>query len=247
MGPLRTVCKVLKKDLELIWQNSSCLFHSAGMYTSFINVEADFKLTWTSLLSWAVDTAVLDPMGFQRGFFATEFHPDTGRLMEVGNLPVLLASRKQQLRLNITSQPRLVRTISALCFENNNLKSPNVKRWHESPRCPHECFVQLPNPYTGFWVATASQLQRWVDSNQWKKADALANKSPVLEWGYAETAAASLQLVQVPPGFESASVVPFDCQTQQLEIVAGVAHLPNKYAAQKQPPFGTCEVADLLQ
>lgn len=216
------------------------------MYTAFVNVEADFKLTWTSLRSWAVDTAVLHPMGFQRGFFATEFHPDSGILMEVGNLPVLMAAHKQKLRLNFTAQHRAVRGVSALCYDNNKLKTASKPRWRERS-CPHECFIQLPNPYTGFWVATALQLQRWVDSSQWKKADALANKSPTLNWGYAETAAASIQLVNVPSGFDSASVVPFDCQSQQLELVAGVSHLPNKYAAAKLPPFGTCEVANLLQ
>lgn len=216
------------------------------MYTAFVNVEADFKLTWTSLRSWAVDTAVLHPMGFQRGFFATEFHPDSGRLMEVGNLPVPMASHNKILRLNFTDQYRFVRGVPTLCYENSKLKTAMKSAWREAP-CPHECFIQLPNPYTGFWVATALQLQRWVHSNQWRKADALANRSPTLNWGYPETAASSIQLVNVPAGFDSASVVPFDCDSQKLDLVAGVSHLPNKYAAAKTPPFGSCEVDNLLQ
>lgn len=224
-------------------------FVDAGLYTAYINIEGDFKLPWLALVSWVTDTAVLAPLGFQRGFYATEFHPDTGQVMEVGNSAFELSSHQQKLNVTAVKQGAGLH-ISELCWDNTFLAQQLTHQSFSSSerqqvQCPHQCYVQLPNPYTGFWVATHTQMEQWVASNLWKKAEALSNRP--LDWGYAETAAGSGQFVHVPHGFQSASVVPYNCHSCTLENVAGVPHLPNKYAALKQPQFSSSEASALLQ
>ena len=41
-------------------------------------VEDDVLVRWDSVLAWAEDDALLAPLGFQRGFFRTEFNVQSG-------------------------------------------------------------------------------------------------------------------------------------------------------------------------
>ena len=169
--------------------------------------------------------------------------------MEVGNSAFELASHHQ--KLNVTSVRHSDGLhISELCWNATHLKKQSLHQISDDQKsqqlqCPHQCYVQLPNPYTGFWVATHTQLEQWVASNLWNKTDVIGNTP--LHWGYAETAAGSGQFLDVPDGFHSASVVPYDCQSHVLEPVAGVPHLPNKYAAVRFLDFSSSEASALLQ
>lgn len=55
--------------------------HSHAGYSTYLYVEDDTRVPWPALVSWAHDTAVLAPLGYQRNFYRTEFHPETGALM----------------------------------------------------------------------------------------------------------------------------------------------------------------------
>lgn len=56
-----------------------------------------------------------------------------------------------------------------------------------------------------------------------------------------------MQFVDIPEGFQSASVVPDNCISQILESIAAVEHLPNKHAATSgEHKFSSHNVVDLL-
>lgn len=52
---------------------------SAGNYSTFMYLEEDILLTWPTLLSWARDTELLEPLGMQRSMFRVEVAPWNGR------------------------------------------------------------------------------------------------------------------------------------------------------------------------
>ena len=43
-------------------------------------LEHDMLVTWDALLAWAADNALLEPLGFQRGFYRVEDDGRSGRL-----------------------------------------------------------------------------------------------------------------------------------------------------------------------
>ena len=90
-------------------------------------------------------------------------------------------------------------------------------------------FVQLPQSYFGMWLATHAQLLQFMRSNLWTKEDAMSSTA-VEGLGALERANFMMQFVDVPPGFHSRSVVPYDAETNTLLAVAGVSHLRNNYA-----------------
>ncbi len=46
-----------------------------------MHLEHDVEVTWAALQAWAVDSALLEPLGFRRGFVRTEIAPWSGRAM----------------------------------------------------------------------------------------------------------------------------------------------------------------------
>lgn len=47
-------------------------------YSMFMYLEDDTDVPWVAIKSWALDSAVLEPLGFMRGLVRTEFHPNDG-------------------------------------------------------------------------------------------------------------------------------------------------------------------------
>lgn len=43
-------------------------------------VEDDTRVTWPALVSWAHDTVLLEPLGYLRNFYRTEFDAASGAL-----------------------------------------------------------------------------------------------------------------------------------------------------------------------
>lgn len=152
-----TVCSVPKTEqaqednnrYSLLWHHRSVMAeaHRTGEYTSFLYMEDDTKLSWPVLVSWALDTEVLEPLGFTRGFFRTDFSPATGKLvmMDVAhrvnitswNLTVDVQSINSTL-LNTARQ----RFETYPCFTNDH--------GSVSPCHIHRLYVQLSNPFHGF-------------------------------------------------------------------------------------------------
>ncbi len=62
---------------DLLWEHRDIVkerLHSVRNYSTFMYVEDDTLVPWSSLVSWAIDTEVLEPLGFTRGIFRTEIN-----------------------------------------------------------------------------------------------------------------------------------------------------------------------------
>ena len=93
-------------------------------------------------------------------------------------------------------------------------------------------FIQLPQPFNGMWLASHEQLMRFVDSRVWSKKGALAEELPPVAFGgYPERSNWWLQLLDVPAGFQSRSIVPINMEEKRLNSSARVMHLRNGYAS----------------
>ena len=60
--------------------DGAALCACAAAYTAFMYLETDMLVSWESLLAWAADNALLEPLGFQRGFYRVEDDARTGQL-----------------------------------------------------------------------------------------------------------------------------------------------------------------------
>jgi hypothetical protein len=103
--------------------------------------------------------------------------------------------------------------------------------WHARHRATrnHTCFVhasyiELPKPFMGMWISTHQQLQQFLKSVYWDKDAALSATLPhPVSLGYPERSSFFNQIVSVPAGHLSASVVPYpttlapsDCHVSRL-------------------------------
>ena len=62
---------------DLLWEHRVVVqerFHSNHNYTSFMYFEDDTLIPWQTMVSWAIDTEVLEPLGFTLGVFRTEIN-----------------------------------------------------------------------------------------------------------------------------------------------------------------------------
>lgn len=66
-----------KDKFDLLWEHRIVMkerFDSPRNYSTFMYLEDDTLVPWPTLVSWAIDTEVLEPLGFTRGIFRTEFN-----------------------------------------------------------------------------------------------------------------------------------------------------------------------------
>jgi hypothetical protein len=171
-------------------------------------------------VSWALDSEVLQPLGLMRhGFYRTEVNPDTGELVmldHIGDPPV-----------NLTTYSRVVHLAASpmVCNSTEGTWRHGRHRVTRNHTCfVHASYIELPKPFMGMWISTHQQLQQFLNSVYWDKNAALAaNLSAPLILGYPERSTFFNQLVSVPAGHLSASVVPYDPSAKQLSSVATFA------------------------
>ena len=103
-------------------------------------------------------------------------------------------------------------------------------------------FLQMPNPYSGMWVATREQVQRFVRDPLWTDP----KRGP---WKVREMASSGLQFVDLPEGFKSSALVPYDEHKPALSEAAAVYHVSNRYCANVVKKKGWCltSVSDMLK
>ncbi|CAL8471658.1 g11200 [Coccomyxa elongata] len=139
----------------------------AGKFSAFMHLEHDVEVTWAALQEWAADSALLEPLGFLRGFVRTEIAPWSGRAM----------AADAEAPVNLTGYDKWVRVTDAR----------NASRF----------FLQLPTPASGAWVASAAhRLISWRltthrRSIQWEGSEALADQGIFIEpppWGFNSSA-----------------------------------------------------------
>lgn len=91
--------------------------------------------------SWARDTEVLEPLGFQRGFLRTEVEPATGDTVVLD-----IAER-----VNLTEWPRVVH-LNMSAERACRIVDASAPRWalEEQPAgCVHQHYVAMRQTYTG--------------------------------------------------------------------------------------------------
>jgi hypothetical protein len=198
----------------------------AGNYTTYMYIEDDTHVPWPALVSWAFDTEVLEPLGFVRGFYRTEISPKTGDVVFLD-----ITGRVTESQWN-----RSIQIASAPLVCNTTLGDWNVtQRIIGSPTTCliHSTYIELRWIYMGMWISTHSQLEKFIHSEVWQKEKALGvvtlPNGIGIKFGYPERSTIFNQLLEVPAGHETASVIPYDSYTKKLATSAAVAHLRNAY------------------
>ena len=170
-------------------------------FDTFIYVESDVLVPWSALQAWAHDVEQLQAKGFQRGLLRVGMGM-SGDLFCPDNAP---SSGSDD---NLWRQPAL-----DLSTWNKSVEISN------SGQTSH--FVQLRHSFWSGYVLTAEQMQKYMQSDKW---------AVDVKWGAQEDAAMGNQFVDVPPGFDTNTVVPYDPQSRRLQARGFAVHLSNKFA-----------------
>ena len=190
--------------------------YSTGQFDTYMYVENDVLIPWSSVQAWAHDVEQLQARGFQRGFLrvgADRF----GVLVCPDNAPALGSDDAawRQPAIDLSTYDKIV----------------NVSDSHHVAH-----FIQLRHSYWAGYILTSEQLQAYMQSNLW---------AVDVRWGPLEDAACGNQFVNVPSGFDSNTVVPYNPHARQILSSAFVFHLSNKYAIARD--MDQVGVADLLK
>ena len=202
-------------------------------------------MTWSALTSWALDTEVLAPLNFTRCFFRTEIHPDTGDphvLDWIAPLQVLSDGRP----LDVLKENAL--GYSAVADRVKTLQCNSKARNELNQSCKlHQYFVSPMKPFQGMWVATRHQLQRFMEHPLWNKTEALKADIP-LYFGYPERSSSVNILVDVPAGYRSSCMVPYDGPSAQplLSLEASIDHMRNGYSSSPDTKHGKLTIKHAL-
>ncbi|CAL5222120.1 g4436 [Coccomyxa viridis] len=222
---------------SLLWEHRGIMQAAAmsGLYTTYIYMEDDTGLRWSSLVSWALDQQILEPLGFSRGFYRTEISPVDGATMMLDttepinlttyNRTVTVESHGSDLCLPVTSDRASISTI-----------------------CPNKHFVQLKRTFMGMWIASHTELLNWIQHDFWHKAQSLGAVVPDPLLDYPERTTGLFAYVDPPTGFLTRSVVPYDPERKVLVTTAEISHERNGYSIYStEPGPGLRRVADVFQ
>ncbi len=95
----------------------------------------------------------------------------------------------------------------------------------------------------GMWLASHDRLGRYLNHSLWEKKTLLETRD--IKWGYAEKSNSGLLFVDVPAGFQTTNLVPYDPIKRTLFPEGQVSHERNGYSALKRN-FASVNVEDVL-
>jgi len=232
---------------DLLWEHRHVVAeeYNKGNHTTFVYIEDDTFIPWSTLVSWAIDTEVLEPLNFTRGVYRTEIDEDgkpTLMDMMVNHANLL------PCKINVTTDPNNPETVTTLnvssapSFQATKQKyQANVCFSFDIPlsRCVvHNTFLQMYNPYQGMWILTRRQLETFMRHELWERNHALRKGNTRRpgqknwEWGFPERSAGINLFVNVPPGFHTNNVVPYVKRVDgkfYLSKLGRVQHIRNGY------------------
>ena len=213
-------------------------------YTSYMYNEDDHLITPQGLVSWAIDTELLEPLGFTRGFLRSEFCGEgTKHLMDYFEAPADISLTRGRRKLN-----RSYKTKSNITFES---KLQLVTTKYSTELCPstdkngsdvytpcpiHTHFFSPEWPYQGMWLLSHTQLQSFMNHKLWNITYTKTYKNRkhgrhLNSWKLRERAASYNILINTPPSFQHNKVVPF-YHIHDKNVLSGLAtihHLSNNY------------------
>jgi len=220
--------RTVEAKWNLVWAHREVFedHFKQGEHTAFLYLEDDTEVTWEALHSWGSDAPLVEAAGLQRGFWRTEVD-DNGMevMMDAGSgVDGSVSEWKRVLEVDCTAGP---------CCE---LEDPEAPYWQlrEKPRfCQHKHYIALAQTFMGMWLGTRSQLEKWISHPLWTK-DFAANYNTTdgegfVIWQWPERSNAMLQLVDVPEGFVSANVIPWDPVHKILLPIGRIEHERNGY------------------
>ena len=166
-------------------------------------MEDDTLMTWNSLLSWALDTIVLEKFGFLRCIVRTEISSKDGNMVLFD----------WEYEIEYKNAKKLILT------DYRSL----------SPTCSHTNFVSPDFPFQGLWIATRPQLKVFMNHPYWTKTGSLNSKQQFVDlFGYPEKSNSLNIMINVPSGYRSTCMVPVINRT--ISPLAFVSHMRNAYS-----------------
>jgi len=200
-------------------------FNNPG-YTTYITIEDDTFVPWSALLSWALDTAILEPLGFTRGIYRTEVALDGTVVLVDALSPLNLTIHPRKLNVSDARPPE------ALGRNATDTSDPTDDENRFKTIHPHLFYVQLDNFYQGMSLITRSQLEIYMNNSLWRQDGCRF-------WGYPECSHSNV-FVDPPLGYQGNVVVPYVITDRGpvLSLLARVEHMRNGYAVLPNNQFG---------
>ncbi len=144
------------------------------------------------MVSWAADTEVLEPLGFQRSFIRTEVNTDTGRT-HLTDVVATMNISSWKRKVDVPVPPGRRCRVANATVRASALSTSEYWAIRETPSaCQHEHFISLWQTYTGLWIATHAKLLDFIAGPYWDRDVALKADKPdpdgfgLQHWKYPE-------------------------------------------------------------
>ena len=106
--------------------------------------------------------------------------------------------------------------------------------------------MQLTPSYMGMWLASHATLTKWMQHAFWDQDSALkAHTNP--NFGYPERSNGMFMFIDVPEGFQTNYLVPYDPVKCVLHSEARVYHERNGYSTQPGSIHGKLEERSIFE
>lgn len=199
-------------------------------------IEDDTRVPWPALFSWAIDTAQLEPLGYMRNVFRTEFHPQNGRLVVLDIIT----------QCNLTTWP--ARLIVAMPASVSVCKT--TRKVGKATNCAHTHFYQPERAYIGMWLASHDTLLRYINSSLFSNEGSQTTRfGQFNQYGYPERSTGTIQAVYPLKNDLFPVVLPYfpdGPRGPHLAPVAAVGHSRNGYASVSENPLAKIYIEDAL-
>ena len=207
----------------LLWAHRAAIEHqlrSVGHdYSAVVYIEDDTRLSWPAVVSWALDTEILEPRNMLRCIFRTEVGASDGRPAMLDWIKPLNLNKANVLDVQIektgsihgqpTGQPMALSAEGGIDRSKSEALCGKLTLRDGLPwSCaPHKWYILPEYPFQGMWAASRTQLDAFMKHPFWKEENALrANLSRPL--GYPERSNGMNLFINVEPGLTSACAVP---------------------------------------
>jgi len=224
----------IKTQIQTLGHNYSAVFY----------MEDDTRLDWPAVVSWALDTEVLEPNNLIRCFYRTEVDASKGT-------PAMLDwSSPMKLRdKNLLDVAPAHAPVNQAGKESSIGDSGSHVRWPLNTYrelklrdgswwacAPHRRYMRPVSPFQGLWAASRKQLAAFMAHPYWNERDAVHAEIPY-PLGYPERSTGMNLFLNTPDGQVSNCAVPILVRNRPIDQVSGqkaapVASLPKVAAVE---------------